>query len=282
MKPSFNSFFKSCLQVMRLQSSASSHGSSSRPHSLAHPSRSRGREPEHTVYAVAYLEVLPGKEKQARHLIADYVAGAQARGRRLRSTRSVRNGYPDQFALIEQWQSQKATRRLQRRHARAAIPRRPRQDRRPPQLDERIQGPLFVETEKPAALPPIVVMTHIDIIPTALETATRPDQAAGRQQPAPERQCPLRRPGADQPPESHDTDRRLEVATRQECGERGAETVSYRHDLCPMSGSPYDERTYRPLARVKNPTVILRQLTRAASGRPGRRRPRYRQPRRQP
>jgi hypothetical protein len=26
-----------------------------------------------------------------------------------------------------------------------------------------------------------------------------------------------------------------------------AETVSFRHDLLPMSGSPYDERTYRPL-----------------------------------
>lgn len=198
------------------------------------------------VYAVAYIEVLPGKEKQARRLILDHVADAKRAAGVVSADVLAREGYPDQFALLEQWQSQKAKDdyaagasakdfRTSLAKIEAAA------------LDERIQGPLFVESDKPAPLPPIVVMTHIDVIPTALETARgRIRQLVGgiRHKNANLRYDILVQTSR----QNHMTliegwkfaaDKRAESAA--------AETVSFRHDLLPMSGSPYDERTYRPL-----------------------------------
>src|SRR6185437_7405653 len=68
----------------------------------------RAQDASKPVYVVAYLEVVPGKKKQARRLIADYVAGAKRASGVLAIDALVRNGYPDQFALIEQWQSAKS------------------------------------------------------------------------------------------------------------------------------------------------------------------------------
>jgi quinol monooxygenase YgiN len=198
------------------------------------------------VYAVAYIEVLPGKEKQARRLILDHVTDAKHAAGVVSVDALTRDGYPDQFALVEQWQSQKAKDdyaagasvkdfRANLAKIEAAA------------LDERIQGPLFVESDKSAALPPIVVMTHIDVIPTALETARgRIKQLVdgNRHKNANVRYDILVQTNR----QNHMTliegwksqsDKNAESAA--------AETVSFRHDLLPMSGSPYDERTYRPL-----------------------------------
>jgi len=207
----------------------------------------RAQDASKPVYAVAYLEVVPGKEKQARRLIADYVAGAKRASGVLAIDALVRNGYPDQFALIEQWQSAKS----REDYAATAVAQQFRASLgkiESAAIDERIQAPLFVETEKPAALPPIVVMTHIDIIPTALDQGrARIKQLveSNRHQNANLRFDVLvqtNRPnhmtlieGWKRP-----ADKNAESAA--------AGTVSYRHALLPMSGSPYDERTYRPLA----------------------------------
>lgn len=198
------------------------------------------------VYAIAYIEVLPGKEKQARRLILDHVADARHAAGVVSVDALTREGYPDQFSLLEQWQSQKAKDdyaagasvkdfRANLAKIEAAA------------LDERIQGPLLVESEKPAALPPIVVMTHIDVIPTALETArgrikqlvdgTRHKNANVRYdilvQTNRQNHMTLIEGWTSQ------SDKNAESAA--------SETVSFRHDLLPISGSPYDERTYRPL-----------------------------------
>jgi quinol monooxygenase YgiN len=207
----------------------------------------RAQDASKPVYVVAYLEVVPGKKKQARRLIADYVAGAKRASGVLAIDALVRNGYPDQFALIEQWQSAKS----REDYAATAVAQQFRASLgkiESAAIDERIQAPLFVETEKPAALPPIVVMTHIDIIPTALDQGrARIKQLveSNRHQNANLRFDVLvqtNRPnhmtlieGWKRP-----ADKNAESAA--------AGTVSYRHDLLPMSGSPYDERTYRPLA----------------------------------
>ena len=214
---------------------------------IAHtPARAEDANANKPVYAVSYIEVLPGKEKQGRRLVLDHVADAKRAAGVVSVDALVRDGYPDQFALVEQWQSQKAkddyaasTSVKDFRANLAKI--------ESAALDERIQGPLFVESDKPAALPPIVVMTHIDVIPTALETARgRIKQLVdgNRHKNANVRYDILVQTNR----QNHMTliegwksqsDKNAESAS--------AETVSFRHDLSPMSGSPYDERTYRPL-----------------------------------
>jgi len=198
------------------------------------------------VYAVAYIEVLPGKEKQGRRLILDHVADARHAAGVVSVDALAREGYPDQFALIEQWQSQKA----KDDYAAGASVKDFRANLAKIEsaaLDERIQGPLFVESDKPAALPPIVVMTHIDVIPTALETARgRIKQLVDGNR---HKNANLRYDILVQ------TNRQNHMtliegwksAADKNAESAAAETVSFRHDLLPMSGSPYDERTYRPL-----------------------------------
>ena len=198
------------------------------------------------VYAVAYIEVLPGKEKQARRLILDHVADAKRAAGVVSVDALTREGYPDQFALIEQWQSQKA----KDDYAAGASVRDFRSNLAKIEsaaLDERIQGPLFVESDKPAALPPIIVMTHIDVIPTALETARgRIKQLVdgNRHKNTNVRYDILVQTNR----QNHMTlIEGWKSAADKNAESAAAETVSFRHDLLPMSGSPYDERTYRPL-----------------------------------
>jgi quinol monooxygenase YgiN len=206
----------------------------------------RSEDSSHSVYAVAYLEVVPGKEKQARRLIADYVAGAKRASGVLAVDALVRSGYPQQFALLEQWQSSKS------REDYAATPA-AQQFRgalgkiESAGIDERVQGPLYVESEKPAALPPIVVMTHIDIIPTALDQGrTRIKQLVESSR---HQNANLR---FDVLVQANRANHMTLIEGWKRPADKNAEsaapgTISYRHDLLPVSGSPYDERTYRPL-----------------------------------
>jgi quinol monooxygenase YgiN len=206
----------------------------------------RSEDTGKTIYAVAYIEIAPGKEKQARRLILDHVADEKRAAGALAVDALGRDGYPNQFALLEQWQSQKArddyASAASAQQFRAALGRLESAG-----VDERIQGPLFVESEKPAATPPIVVMTHIDVIPPTLDQArARIKQLVdnNRHQHANLRFDVLVRTnranhmtlieGWKQP-----SDKNAESAA--------PETISFRHDLLPMSGSPYDERSYRPL-----------------------------------
>jgi quinol monooxygenase YgiN len=211
---------------------------------VAPPARSQ--DAPHSLYAVAYIEVSPGKEKQARRLIADYVACARRATGSLAIDVLARNGYPNQFALLEQWQTQKARDDYGATQAgqqfRAALAK-----IEDAGIDERIQGPLYVESEKPAPLPPVIVMTHIDIIPTALEQGrTRIKQLveSNRHQNANVRFDVLVQTNR----QNHMTLIEGWKSQRDKDAESAArDTVSYRHDLLPMSGSPYDERTYRQL-----------------------------------
>jgi quinol monooxygenase YgiN len=206
----------------------------------------RSEETTGTVYAVAYIEIVAGKEKEARRLILDHATDARRAAGAVAVDALVRDGYPDQFALLEQWQSPKArddyaasASAQQFRAALAGI--------ESAGLDERIQGPLFVETEKPAAIPPVVVMTHIDVIPPALETArTRIRQLVDSNR---HKNANLRFDVLVQANrQNHMTLIEGWTSQADKNAESAApETIAFRHDLLPMSGSPYDERTYRPL-----------------------------------
>lgn len=100
---------------------------------------------------------------------------------------------------------------------------------------------------KREALPPIVVTTHIDVIPTALETARgRIKQLVdgNRHKNANVRYDILVQTNR----QNHMTLIEGWKSVSDKNAESAAtETISFHHDLLPMSGSPYDERTYRPL-----------------------------------
>lgn len=206
----------------------------------------RAEDAAKPAYAVSYIEVMPGKEKEARRLILDHVRDAKRAPGALAIDGFAREDYGDQFALLEQWQSQKSrddyTSTPAAQQFRTALGKIESAG-----VDERIQGPLFIETEKPAPIAPIIVMTHIDIIPAALEQGrARIKQLvdANRHQHNNERYDVLVQ--TNRP--NHMT--LIEGWKRQadKNAERaGPSTISFRHDLLPMSGSPYDERTYRPL-----------------------------------
>lgn len=180
----------------------------------------RAEDAAKPAYAVVYIEVMPGKEKEARRLILDHVSDAKRAAGALSIDALVRDGYPDQFALIEQWQSPKSredyTATAAAQQFRTVLGKIESAG-----VDERIQGPLFVDSEKPVALSPITVMTHIDIIPTALEqgrAAIKQLVDANRRQGANERFDVLVQTNRQK---SHDADRRLEEGRRQERRERG-------------------------------------------------------------
>jgi quinol monooxygenase YgiN len=206
----------------------------------------RAEDTAKTLYAVVYIEVMPGKEKDARRLILDHATDAKRAAGALSIDALVRDGYPGQFALIEQWQSPKAREDYgstpaaqQFKTALGKI--------ESAGVDERIQGPLFVESEKPAPLSPITVMTHIDIIPTALEqgrTAIKQLVDANRHQDANER--------FDVLVQTNRQNHMTLIEGWKRPADKNAEsaapsTVTFRHALLPLSGSPYDERSYRPL-----------------------------------
>jgi quinol monooxygenase YgiN len=199
-----------------------------------------------SLYAVVYIEVMPGKEKDARRLILDHATDARKAAGALAIDAFARDGYPDQFVLLEQWQSQKArddyagtSAAQQFRTSLGKIEN--------AGTDERIQEALFVESGKPAPIPPIVVMTHIDILPTALDrgrNAIKQLVDSNRGQGGNLRFDVVVQTNRA----NHMT--LIEGWKRPEdkAGESAApSTVAFRHDLLPVSGSPYDERIYRPL-----------------------------------
>jgi quinol monooxygenase YgiN len=205
-----------------------------------------GEDAGKTAYAVAYIEIVPGKAKQARALILAHVADARHAPGALAIDALSRDGYPNQFALLEQWQSPKArddyaatASAQQFRAALAGI--------ESAGVDERIQGPLFVESEKPAAAPPIIVMTHIDVIPPTLDQArARIKQLVDGNR---HQHANLR---FDVLVQSNRANHMTLIEGWKQPGDKdaesaAAETISFRRDLLPLSGSPYDERIYRPL-----------------------------------
>src|SRR5581483_5680412 len=125
----------------------------------------RGEESDKATYTVGYIEVLPGQEKPARRLILDHVRVAKRAPGAVAIDAFVRDGYRNQFVLLEQWQSPKS-----RDDYGATVPAQQFRIRlsklESAGVDERIQGPLFVESDHPVGTPPIVVMTARDIMPT--------------------------------------------------------------------------------------------------------------------
>jgi quinol monooxygenase YgiN len=198
------------------------------------------------LYVVSYIEVVPGKTDEARRLLRDYAAEARRAAGAVAIDVLKRDFYRHQFALLEQWQSQKSRDDHQSTPAaqrfRAALA-----GLESAGVDERILGPLLVAPPVPAAASAITVITHIDVIPPAL------DQAKARIKRLVDET--RHRTGNLRFDVLVQTDRPNHMTliegwksrADKDAESAAAETISFRKDLLQMSGSPYDERIYRPL-----------------------------------
>lgn len=201
-----------------------------------------------SVYSLAYIEIIPGKEKEARRLISGYATTAGKAAGAGRIDALARDGYPNQFVLLEEWQSPAARDGFASseatQHFRNSVER-----LQSAGYDERIQGPLFVASENPTPMPPIVVLTHIDVIPDGL------DQAKNEMAEFIDR-TRLKRSNvrfdvlvqSDRPNHMTLIEGWRSLASKN-AELAGPSTISFRKDLLKLSGSPYDERIYRPLTR---------------------------------
>ena len=111
--------------------------------------------------------------------------------------------------------------------------------------DERLHGPLSVGPSMPAPADPVVIVTHVDVIPTMVEVATgkvKSFSEQGRRAPGNRRfdaWVQASRKNHMTLVESWDApaDKNAWISTPA--------ARSFREELQPMSGSLYDERAYR-------------------------------------
>ena len=198
------------------------------------------------VHVIAYIEIAPGLGREARQLIVAYGGDARKASGAAKIEVLERIGYPSHFALIEQWQSPGAKQAFASSEAatkfRAALG--PLQSAA---YDERIHSPLSVGPSSPALADALVIVTHVDLIPTSLDAGVGKVKAfveQGRGARGNRRFDVLTQTSRKNHMtivESWDTQ------ANKDAWISTAVARSFREDLQPMSGSLYDERAYKPL-----------------------------------
>jgi quinol monooxygenase YgiN len=198
------------------------------------------------IYLVTYMEMVPNSASEARQLILAHSIDARKVSGALQIDALQRIDYPNHFALVEQWQSLDARQAYASTEAvakfRAALG--PLQSAA---YDERLHAPLSVGPSRPASADPVVIVTHVDVIPTTVEAGTGKvksiveqgrDAAGNRRFDA---LVQANRKNHMTLVESWDSlaDKNAWIST--------AAAKSFREELQPMSGSLYDERAYRLL-----------------------------------
>jgi quinol monooxygenase YgiN len=198
------------------------------------------------LYVVTYMEVAPKFSSEARQLILAHSIDARKAPGALQIDALARIDYPGHFALVEHWQSQG----VRQAYASTDSVMKFRSALGPLQsagYDERIHAPLSVGPPSPAAADPVVIVTHVDVIPTAVDAGTGKvtgfaEQGRGA---AGNRRFDVlvqaNRKNHMTIVESWDSlaDKDFWISTPA--------ARSFREDLQPMSGSLYDERAYRLL-----------------------------------
>jgi quinol monooxygenase YgiN len=197
-------------------------------------------------YVVTYMEITPGLASEARQLILAYSADARKASGAAQVDALERIGYPNHFALIEQWQSPSAKQAFASTDTsakfRAALGR-----LQSAAYDERIHSPLSVGPSMPASPDALVIVTHVDLIPTFVDIGIGKVRAF-----------------VEQGRGAHGN-RRFDVLTQtsrknhmtiveswdapanKDAWISTAAARSFREELQPMSGSLYDERAYKTL-----------------------------------
>jgi quinol monooxygenase YgiN len=198
-----------------------------------------------SVFAVTYIEVTPSATERAASLLGSLAQSSRTEAGNLRFQVLQRTGRPNHFAILDAWSDQAS----RDRHA-AASHTRSFRDTLAPLLyspyDERPSTPIMA-TSGAGGEGEVYVITHVDIIPTALEEGTALVDALVR--------ASRQDPGAVDIGVIAQNNRRnhmtlFEVWTSAEHRIAHASTqhaMHFRDELLSRSGSLYDERIYRRL-----------------------------------
>jgi len=196
------------------------------------------------LYIVTYMEIAPNSASEARKLLLAYASEARKTPGAVQIDALQRISDPGHFALIEQWQSQAAKQAFAATEPvtkfRAALS--PLQSAA---YDERLHAALSVGASKPASGDPVVILTHVDVVPTQVEPGAAKVKAfveEGRMAKGNRRfddVVQLNRKNHFTVIESWDSlaDKNAWISTKT--------ARTFREELQPMSGALYDERAYR-------------------------------------
>lgn len=197
------------------------------------------------VFAVTYVEVTPSSTERTIELLSEQARASRADAGNIRYQILQRTGRPNHFAILDAWESQAA----RDKSAAAGHTRTFRTELEPllySPYDERPSTPIM-GTAGAGGEGEVYAITHVDIIPTAVEEGTALVKAlidATRQE-----------PGAVDIGVMAQNSRRnhltlFEVWSSAEHRIAHASTAHARHfrrELLTRSGSLYDERLYRRL-----------------------------------
>jgi quinol monooxygenase YgiN len=205
-----------------------------------------GQDAAQSTYVITYIEITPGLASEARQLILAHSADASKASGAAQVDALERIGYPNHFALIEQWQSPGAKQAFA--SSDVTVKFRTALDRlQSAGYDERIHSPLSVGPSMPASSDALVIVTHVDLIPTSVDAGVGKVRAfveQGRGAPGNRRFDVLTQASR----KNHMT-----IVENWDAHASKASWISttvarsFREDLQPMSGSLYDERAYKTL-----------------------------------
>jgi quinol monooxygenase YgiN len=138
---------------------------------LAHGSAALAQDAAQPVYIVTYVEIAPNSVAEAKKLILGYVAAAKKAPGAVQIEPLVRISDPNQFGLIELWKSSAEKQAFAAtdpvvKYRAALLP------LQSAAYDERIHVAFSVGPTTPLSGDPVVIMTHVDIVPTQVEPGT--------------------------------------------------------------------------------------------------------------
>jgi quinol monooxygenase YgiN len=209
-------------------------------------SAARAQDANQPVTIVTYTEVAPAKAAEAKKLILAYVAAARKADGAVQIDVGQRISDPGHFALVEQWKSQAAKQAFAATDAytkyRAAL-----DPLRSAAYDERIHNALSVGASKPAPAGALLVLTHVDVIPTQVEPGTAKVKAfveEGRSAPGNLR--------FDDVVQANRKNHFTVIEAWKSQGDKSTWISSktartFREELQPIGGALYDERVFKVL-----------------------------------
>jgi quinol monooxygenase YgiN len=203
-------------------------------------------DPSQPATVVVYTEVAPAKAAEARKLLLAYVAAARKADGAVQIDAGQRISDPGHFGIVEQWKSLAAKQAFAQTDAytkyRAAL-----DPLRSAAYDERIHNALSVGPAKPAASGAILVLTHVDVVPTQVEPGTAKVKAfvdEGRNAPGNLRFDDVVQANR----KNHFTvieTWKSQVEKNSWISSKSART--FREELQPIGGALYDERVFKVL-----------------------------------
>jgi len=203
-------------------------------------------DPSQPATIVVYTEVAPAKAAEAKKLILAYVAAARKADGAVQIDAGQRISDPGHFGLVEQWKSLAAKQAFAQTDAytkyRAAL-----DPLRSAAYDERIHNALSVGASKPAPAGSLLVLTHVDVIPTQVEPGTAKVKAfveEGRNAPGNLR--------FDDVVQANRKNHFTVIEAWKSQSDKSAWISSktartFREELQPIGGALYDERVFKVL-----------------------------------